>query len=137
MTRHCASTLTTPIRGQRGALDRLAEVITDQYPDGPPVVLDMFSGRGIIPLEAARVGALAVGVDLSPVATLGGRLLADYTFRDWSGEPSLPFKSDGLAEQAAGDLKMAGEPRLLTDVRLVLAEVGRRLARSDAAVLPA
>jgi len=115
------------IQGERGALDYLADVIAKQYPDGPPVVLDMFSGRGIIPLEAARVGALAVGVDLSPVATLGGRLLADYTFRDWSGEPALPFKSDGWADQAAGDLKVAGEPRLLSDVRLVLAEVDRRV----------
>ena len=42
-----------------------------------PVVLDMFSGRGIIPLEAARAGATAVGTDLSPVATLAGRLLAE------------------------------------------------------------
>jgi putative DNA methylase len=67
------------ISGQLGALNRLAEMIAGQYPDGPPVVLDVFSGRGIIPLEAARVGATAAGVDLSPVAVLGSRLLADYT----------------------------------------------------------
>ena len=53
----------------------------------------MFSGRGIIPLEAARLGVIAVGTDLSPVATLGGRLLADYPLRDWSDEPALPFQS--------------------------------------------
>ena len=63
------------------------------YPDGRPVVLDVFSGRGIIPLEAARLGAIAVGLDLSPVATLAGRILADYPLRDWSSEPPLPWIS--------------------------------------------
>lgn len=116
------------IRGQRGALDHLAGVIARQYPGGPPVVLDMFSGRGIIPLEAARVGATAVGVDLSPVATLGGRLLADYPFRDWSGEHPLPFKETVIDGQAQDGYPLASEPRLLNDVRLVLAEVDRRLA---------
>jgi len=106
------------VQGQRGALDHLAHVIRREHAATPPVVLDMFSGRGIIPLEAARVGATAVGIDLSPVATLGGRLLADYTFRDWSAEPKLPY---------VGDENAAPEPRLLGDVRLVLAEVGRRL----------
>ena len=115
------------IRGQRGALDRLAEIVNRHHPDAPPVVLDMFSGRGIIPLEAARIGATAVGIDLSPVATLGGRLLADYTFRDWSGEPPLPFKDGALAGSAQARAEVSGEPRLLHDVRLILAEVGRRL----------
>ena len=49
---------------------RLTTRIAEQYGTKPPVVLDMFSGRGIIPLEAARVGASAIGTDLSPVATL-------------------------------------------------------------------
>ena len=109
------------IRGQRGALGRLAEIVASHHPDTPPVVLDMFSGRGIIPLEAARIGATAVGIDLSPVATLGGRLLADYTFRDWSGEPPLPYKENSEPQI---------EPRLLHDVRLVLSEVGRRLVEA-------
>ena len=90
----------------------------------------MFSGRGIIPLEAASVGAIAVGVDLSPVATLGGRLLADYPFRDWSGEPPLPFKEVArrrIRPRAA--TRSAKEPRLLNDVRLVLAEVGQTAGR--------
>ena len=53
------------------------------------------------------MGATAVGIDLSPVATLGGRLLADYTFRDWSGEPSLPFKDGALDGSAAGSSRSA------------------------------
>ena len=124
------------IHGQRGALDRLAEVIAKQYPGGPPVVLDMFSGRGIIPLEAARVGAIAVGVDLSPVATLGGRLLADYPFRDWSGEHPLPFKETLADGQSQDGYPMASEPRLVNDVRIVLAEVGQRLADAVRAHYP-
>ena len=114
------------VRGQRGALDELADVIARQHTEGPPVVLDMFSGRGIIPLEAARAGATAVGIDLSPVATLGGRLLADYPFRDWSNEPPLPFKEGALQDQTS--YPVDERPRLLNDVRLVLVEVGRRLA---------
>jgi adenine-specific DNA methylase len=115
------------IQGHRGALDRLAEIVDRNHPDAPPVVLDMFSGRGIIPLEAARIGATAVGIDLSPVATLGGRLLADYTFRDWSAEPPLPFKDSSA---------LHAEPRLLHDVRLVLAEVGRRLIEAVKSYYP-
>lgn len=82
-----------------------------------PRVLDMFSGRGIIPLEAARAGAEAWGVDYSPVATLGGLLLADYPFRDWPREPRLPF-------QAAPRLE--GTRRLLQDVQALLDHVARR-----------
>lgn len=118
------------VRGQRGALNELAGVISRQYPDGPPVVLDMFSGRGIIPLEAARVGAIAVGIDLSPVATLGGRLLADFPFRDWSNEPPVPFKEGRTLEENQVSYPVDEEPRLLKDVRLVLAEVGRRLTEA-------
>lgn len=76
--------------GDRESIAGLSESIRNAYPTGRPVVLDIFSGRGIIPLEAARLGVTAVGTDLSPVATLGGRLLADYPMRDWSAEPPLP-----------------------------------------------
>ena len=54
-------------------------------------MLDPFSGRAMIPLEAARLGVTAYGIDYSPVATLAGQLLADYPLRDWAGEPPLPF----------------------------------------------
>ena len=66
------------------AIRKLAKQVLAAYGGKPPVVLDMFSGRAIIPLEAARAGASAIGIDLSPVATLAGRLLADYPARDWS-----------------------------------------------------
>ena len=113
------------VRGDRGAIDKLAETVDAQYPDGRPVVLDVFSGRGILSLEASRLGARAVGVDLSPVATLAGRILADYPLRDWSAEPSLPW----VAEHSDDALPFETDdtPRLIGDLELFLAEVGRRM----------
>ncbi|GAA2500703.1 hypothetical protein [Terrabacter carboxydivorans] len=125
------------LSGDERALSRLRERIQAEYGGRSPVVLDMFSGRGIIPLEAARAGASAIGTDLSPVATLGARLLADFPLRDWSDEPPLPFAG---ADAEAGGEEHAGptqrfdafksveeEPRLVSDVRIVLAEVQRRV----------
>lgn len=112
--------------GDEDALRALRTAVAAQYPVGRPVVLDVFSGRGIIPLEAARLGVTAVGTDLSPVATLGGKLLADYGLRDWSHEPSLPLEPPARPD---GLFRVEG-PRLLRDVRTVLAEVGRRTAQT-------
>ena len=112
--------------GDEGAMRAMRKAIAAQYPKGRPVVLDVFSGRGIIPLEAARLGVVAVGTDLSPVATLGGRLLAEYALRDWSAEPPLPFEATDGAVGLFGD----DEPRLLRDVRTVIAEVGQRTAEA-------
>ncbi len=109
--------------GSSSALDRLRDAIQEEYPVGRPVVLDIFSGRGIIPLEAARLGVVSVGTELSPVATLGSRLLADFPLRNWFAEPELPF-----AAAPEGALFSEAEPNLLADVRAVLAEVGRRTA---------
>ncbi len=94
--------------------------LAKHYPDGAKLC-DPFSGRAMIPLEAARLGVQAWGIDYSPVATLAGRLLADYPMRNWDNEPSLPF--EGYEEHAA---EYFTEPRLLRDVRFVLDEVGRR-----------
>ncbi len=40
------------------------------YPDGPPPILDPFTGGGAIPLEAQRLGLTALAGDLNPVAVL-------------------------------------------------------------------
>lgn len=113
------------VRGDRSAIDELATAVSASYPAGRPVVLDVFSGRGIIPLEVARLGAVAVGIDLSPVATLASRLLADYPLRDWSAEPPLPW----TAERTSDALLFAGtdNPRLIADLETFAAEVGRRV----------
>ena len=69
----------------------------------------------MIPLEAARLGVKAWGIDYSPVATFAGPLLADYPLRDWNDEPALPFGGS----TSIGD-------RLLADVELVLTESAPR-----------
>ncbi len=95
------------------------------YPNGASM-LDPFSGRAMIPLEAARLGVKAWGIDYSPVATLAGTLLADYPLRDWSNEAPLPFgRTAGLVED-----------RLVADVERVLDEVGRRYEASMARFYP-
>jgi putative DNA methylase len=126
------------LAGDSSSIDRLRDRIADLYGSRRPVVLDVFSGRGIIPLEAARLGLTAVGTDLSPVATLAGRLLADFPLRDWSGEPGLPFggsHDEAVGDDGADESGLAqlfdgfhDEPRLVRDVRAVLAEAGRRVA---------
>jgi putative DNA methylase len=121
--------------GSEAAINELSQAVAALYPTGRPVVLDFFSGRGIIPLEAARAGAVAVGIDLSPVATLASRLLASYPLQDWSSEPVIPFHGQTVAgddDEADEQMEMvdsaAMEPRLVGDVRRVLAEVGRRVS---------
>ncbi len=99
--------------------DKLVEELATKYPNGASM-LDPFSGRAMIPLEAGRLGMKAWGIDYSPVATLAGALLADYPLRDWSNEPALPFGAPaGLVED-----------RLVADVERVLDEVGRRYEAS-------
>lgn len=112
----------------------LADLAT-QVPtsDGlPPVVLDCFSGRGIIPLEAARIGMRAVGTDLSPVAVLASRLLADWSLRDWSAEPNISFPSVATEQSTSGALfdGASSSLKLLGDLRTFFEEVGRRTAAS-------
>lgn len=98
------------------AHDELVAEIARHYPSGARL-LDPFSGRAMIPLEAARLGVAALGVDYSPLATLAGQLLAGYPLRDWSEEPPLPFGED------KGQMLRNS---LADDVAAVLAEVGRR-----------
>ncbi|WP_419862871.1 DUF1156 domain-containing protein [Candidatus Poriferisodalis sp.] len=101
--------------------DEMVAELSEHYPDGASV-LDPFSGRAMIPLEAARLGIKAYGTDYSPVATLAGKLLADYPLRDWSNEPPLPF--DGYPEHAM----RYPEPhlRLLCDVEFLVKSIGDR-----------
>ncbi|MFG1818265.1 hypothetical protein ACGFIF_31185 [Kribbella sp. NPDC049174] len=95
----------------------------------PVRVLDPFSGRGIIPLEAARLGLPAAAIDYSPVAVLATSLLAEHPFIDWTNEPPLPFSSSD---------KFAGiGDRLVEDVDLLLAEIGRRHQASMRELFPA
>lgn len=101
-----------------GAWDAVTEELRLTY-ETPPILLDPFSGRGTIPLEAARFGVASIGLDYAPMAVLGSTLLTDYPFRDWSSEPAIV--SDRLPVSGA---------RLINDVESVLDEVYRR-ARSS------
>lgn len=114
--------------GDAGVMETLANQVSRSYGSRPPVVLDMFSGRAIIPLEAARAGAQAIGTDLSAVATLAGRLLTDYPARDWSTEAPLPYGADSSTEGVLDFGSGQTSSRLARDVELVLEEVGRRVA---------
>jgi adenine-specific DNA methylase len=128
------------LTGNQATMERLREEVRRRYPDKAPVVLDLFSGRGIIPLEAARAGATAVGSDLSPVATLAGRLLADYPFRNWDNEPPLPLGSASEDSEASGTLDFGSSasstPRLIRDVEAVITEVQSRVSEELAPYFP-
>jgi putative DNA methylase len=113
--------------GRDAAHAELVAELAKTYPEGASV-LDPFSGRAMIPLEAARLGVTAHGVDYAPVATLAGQLLANFPLRDWAEEPNLPFgKRDTLDTRSS---------RLVDDVRLLLDEVGARYADRMAEVYP-
>jgi len=115
------------LSGHDVAHDEIVSEIRKQYPDGA-TMLDLFSGRAMIPLEAARLSVDAKGVDYSPVATLAGQLLADFPLRDWSAEPTLTFGQDHVLTDIGG--------RLLDDVRRILDEIGRRYTERMADVYP-
>ena len=100
----------------------LRNELAKHYPNGAKMC-DPFSGRAMIPLEAARLGIQAWGIDYSPVATLAGQLLADYPLRDWDDEPDLPF--EGYLQHKTEHFT---ESRLLRDVRFVLNLVDDRYA---------
>ncbi len=57
--------------GRDAAHDDLVAELKRLYPKGASI-LDPFSGRAMIPLEAARLGVKAWGIDYSPVATIAG-----------------------------------------------------------------
>ncbi len=103
----------------------------------PPVVLDCFSGRGIIPLEAAKLGLRAVGIDNAPVAALASRLLADWAVRDWSAEPDVAFEVAEVSDSESLFPDGVGEPKLLRDLRTFFAEVDRRVTTAVADLYPA
>ena len=107
----------TAMTGREEAWDALRAEIQPGN-DRPVRVLDPFSGRGMIPLEAARLGLAADAVDYSPVAVLASELLTAYPFQDWTSEPALPFRS-------VPDPSL-GTSRLIDDVVNLLAEIETR-----------
>lgn len=123
---HLQGLVRRALRERDGARAELLEVLAREYPAGA-TLLDPFSGRAMIPLEAARLNISATGIDYSPVATLAGELLADFPLRDWSAEPAIVFEKSPL--------KLHGD-KLVEDVRKVLDEVGRRFFEQMAPFYP-
>lgn len=120
--------------GRDAAHDELVVELGKHYPDGAKM-LDPFSGRAMIPLEAARLGVQATGIDYSPVASLAGKLLADYPLRDWNDEPSLPF-GEAASHHDQLNLDVEDSPRLLRDVETVLRVVADRYEASMSPFYP-
>ena len=120
--------------GRDAAHDDLVAALKESYPTGA-AMLDPFSGRAMIPLEAARLGVRATGIDYSPVASLAGTLLADYPLRDWSNEPQLPIAA---VDTEPGRQRLDGgdSQRLLRDVKAVLGTVGDRYESAMHAFYP-
>lgn len=61
---------TGPVLPDRDAIKEAREIVSHAANGQRPKVLDMFAGGGAIPLEALRLGADAVALDLNPVAHL-------------------------------------------------------------------
>lgn len=65
--------------------------------DGPPKVLDCFSGGGAIPLEALRLGCDSHALELNPVAYI--ILLCTLVYPQKYGKPDSVHNWKGLAEE--------------------------------------
>lgn len=63
-------------------------LLTKQFPDGLPVVLDPFCGGGSTLVEAQRLGLSSYGSDLNPVPVLISRVLTDLLPEAYE-QPSL------------------------------------------------
>lgn len=78
-----------------------------------PPVYDPFSGGGSIPLEAQRLGLLAYGSDLNPVAVMIGKAMIEIPPKFKDMEPIHPCIKDRSfyrnAEGLAEDVKYYGE----------------------------
>jgi putative DNA methylase len=116
--------------GYDAARSDVLRLLKQHYPDGA-TTLDPFSGRGLLPLESARYGVDAYAIDYSPVATLAGRLLVDYPFRNWDDEPDLPFDSYDRTAWIGGRVA-----RLVHDIEFLHGHIQREWADSLHAFYP-
>ncbi|MDE0600399.1 MAG: DUF1156 domain-containing protein [bacterium] len=110
--------------GRDASHAELAAELKKHYPNGVRM-LDPFSGRAMIPVEAARLGVRGTAIDYSPVATLAGKILADYPLRKWNSDSPLSF-GEAASDPGQLDLRTKDVPRLLRDVETVLGTVGDR-----------
>ena len=123
--------------GRYAAREEVRAEILKANPDGASM-LDPFSGRGMIPLEAARLGIEAHAIEYSPVAYLASKMLTDYPFRDWRSEPELPYASKWRPEGMLTNPRdtETAAARYYRDVEATLREVGARHAAAMAEFYP-
>ncbi|MER7362666.1 hypothetical protein [Nonomuraea wenchangensis] len=109
------------MKGRYAAWSELQSEIKKANPEST-TTLDPFSGRGMIPLESARLGVRAFAVDYSPVAVLASHLLTSAPFEDWSEEPELPFGEE------RSHMLASPTDRLLGDLATLFKEIQARHA---------
>lgn len=100
--------------------------------DLPPIV-DPFSGRGSICLEAARLGLPARASDLNPVAVLITSGLLDYPARFRDSGSVHPATRDGQLPVGAP----TGVGGLLRDIELYAGDVAAKAKEQLASIYPA
>lgn len=82
-------------------------LITKQFPQGVPTVMDPFCGGGTTLVEAQRLGLPAYGTDLNPVPVLVTRVLTELLPK---ARDLAPLHPEGNRE-SADDALFGGEPR--------------------------
>lgn len=115
--------------GRYERYEALVAAIRDSSADVPSL-LDPFSGRGMIPLEGARLGVSSYASDYSPVAVIASHLLTDFPFRDWSSEKPITLGPDP-------EMLPDSRTRLVSDLERVLLEIRQRHEASMLDYFPA
>lgn len=113
--------VTDPDNEQGRAVLQIARALIGAVHNGPPVVLDPFSGGGAIPLEASRLGAQAIANDYNPVAFLLLRATCEYPAR--YGVPGLPIAAPASQLLGKGAVQAPVPNVLASDVGALAARV--------------
>jgi len=91
-------------------------ILSQQFPEGQPVVFDPFCGGGSTLVEAQRLGLTTRGSDLNPVPVLITRTLTETLPKVWDQQPLTHHtNSDGLFTQPQR-AKYHGYDGLIQDV---------------------
>lgn len=85
-----------------------------------PTIVDPFSGRGTIPLEAQRLGCTTIGADLNPVAVLISKALVEIPARFKSSNPVHPDHAP-LRESMRGPAALAADVEAYARALLAIA----------------
>lgn len=94
-----------------GVLAEARRLLARRWPEGPPLVVDPFAGRGTTGLEAARLGLPVVLGDLNPLAALICRATVELPARlgGRSPDPGDPRLGVSPTGPLAGELERWGQ----------------------------